>query len=122
VLWFFFVACALLPKSPVEVFEQAELAYGQVAERALLYMKLCQEAPNPECMKRSVRLNAVNTEAMEKLRVGRLVVAGLPSIETECDETADPGCTERLRAEQLRALALLLEGLAFRLNGALGGG
>jgi len=104
----------VLPNSPTEVFETAEVAYVSTLDTATTYARTCGAvlpAPTVECDEFTVTVREVKVKAAAVFAVSDLIFAGLP----QCDEVATPGCT----SEQLLRLAELLNRLVVDLK--LGG-
>jgi hypothetical protein len=103
---------------PADTFAIAKSAYVGAFQSAAQYVALCQSMPPTErCDKFTVKLyDDVNPRAREAIALGEGVLVGILPPGIECDAVADPGCVERLRAEQLTRFAMLLQQLAIVLN------
>lgn len=99
-------ATLLAPQTPEEVFETSEAAYTSALETAVQYARACSSVPTPtaQCDDFIVRLRDINDRAQNYLFLGGMLSAGV----SNCDETAEPGCTAR----QLRTLSFQLNELA----------
>jgi len=101
---------------PAGLFREGEKAYLGALEGALSYSEACMAVPTVECARLTLRIRDVNRRAQEPLAIGGLLVRGFATPEIACDEAAEPGCTERLRQEQLQAFATALQSLATELG------